>query len=152
MHSLILRRAKSEDGPRLLTWRNDPVVVAMSKSQAPVEEREHQRWMEFNVSQGYPDHIVLIAESDFVPVGVIRFDVLKTDVMSYRVSISVGAEHRGRGFGQQILDSACDAMTDSTLYAEVDRDNVASCKIFERSGFVPIDNKGRFTVLRRMAA
>jgi hypothetical protein len=76
--------------------RNDPQTQAASRSTAPVAQSDHDRWMEFNIGYGYPEHLVFMADTDFGSVGVIRFDGDKSDVMTYSVSITVAPQYRGR--------------------------------------------------------
>ena len=55
--------------------------------------------------------------------------------MSFRVSITVGSDHRGKGLGYEMLDRACHVMGDSILTAEIKSSNMASRRIFEKCGF-----------------
>jgi RimJ/RimL family protein N-acetyltransferase len=132
---LDLRPATIEDSDLLFDWRNDPVTRAFSRSTAIIPREDHDRWMQFNVLQGYPTHLVMIAETENGPVGVVRFDADKGDVMSFRVSITIAPYHRRTGLGFAILAEACRYMGEYTLSAEIRYENDASIKIFERCGF-----------------
>lgn len=138
MH-LMLRQATMADSDMLLAWRNDETTRAFSKSTKVVPEADHRSWMKLNVEAGYPTHIVMIAETDVGPAGVVRFDTDKGDVMTYWVSITVAPKVRGRGFGQNMLEQACHYANDYTLKAEIRGNNKASITIFERCGFQEID-------------
>lgn len=130
-----MRPALQTDSDLLFEWRNDAETRALSHNTALVEHHDHERWMQFNVLNGYPAHVVMIADSELGALGVIRFDVLKTDVMSYIVSIAIAPRFRGQGYGGQSLAEACRLMGEYTLIAEIRPENAGSIRIFERCGF-----------------
>jgi L-amino acid N-acyltransferase YncA len=144
-----MRPATLDDGDALLTWRNDPVTCANSRSTATVPREDHQRWMQFNVTQGYPQHLVLIADSDVGRVGVVRFDASRGDVMTYEASITVAPEHRGRGHAKTMLSEACAYMTDYTIDAVIRADNMPSRRAFEACGFDQIGSDHGFIKYRK---
>lgn len=148
---LDLRQATMGDSDRLFTWRNDPVTRQWSASTAEIRREDHDRWMQLNVLQGYPAHLVLIADTDIGPVGTVRFDGVKKDVMSYSVSINVAPEHRGKKYGYAMLDLACKMMPDSTLLADIKTRNLASHSIFRKCGFEEQARSGEFVRYRRDA-
>lgn len=144
-----LRPANLSDTADLLVWRNDPVTCANSRSTATVPAEDHARWMEFNVVRGYPEHIVLIAESDLGKVGVVRFDAKRADVMNYEVGITVAPKHRGKGMGTEMLKQACGFMHDFMLDAEIRRGNHASKTMFWHCGFEEIGSSDVYLQFRR---
>ena len=146
---LDLRPAKMSDADRLLKWANDPVARAWSKSATPITSDDHDRWMQFNVLMGYPQHIVMIAETEDGPVGVVRFDAKKRDVLSYTVSINMDPNYRGNGLGYAVLAEACRMMQENTLLAEMRYENAASINIFERCGFRLVGDDGAFVQYKR---
>jgi ribosomal protein S18 acetylase RimI-like enzyme len=91
----------------------------------------------------------LVAESDVGSVGVVRFDCKKTDVLAYDVSITIAPQHRGKGFGANVLADACSYMGDYTLDAEVRKDNTASRRLFEQCGFEEVSRSSTFLNYRR---
>ncbi len=137
------------DADQLFEWANDPDTRASSKSSAPIPRGDHDRWMQFNVLQGYPQHMVMIADTDSGSVGVVRFDAERQDVMRYRVSITVAPKFRGQRLAHGILAESCRMMQESTLLAEVNAGNAASRRIFEKCGFEEIGSKGEFVQLKR---
>lgn len=147
-----LRIATMTDSDILFAWRNDPVTQAFSRSTAPIPREDHDRWMKFNVLLGYPQHIVLIADSEFGSVGVVRFDAEKHDAMAYEVSITVAPQHRGKGTARGILHTACDYMGDYTINAEVKSDNVRSRRVFESCGFDEIGRSSGYLQYRKEPA
>jgi RimJ/RimL family protein N-acetyltransferase len=144
-----LRPATMDDAADLLAWRNDPVTLASFRSTEPVQPEDHQRWMQFNVQQGYPVHMVIIAENEFGKLGVVRFHADRTDCMTYEASITIAPKHRGRGHALEILEQACAYMHESTLVAEIRRENYRSRKIFAQCGFQLTDASTDFVLYRR---
>ena len=132
---LDMRPATMADADQLFTWANDFHTRAYSKSHNVIPREDHDRWMQFNVLQGYPKHIVMIADTEHGSVGVVRFDSIGGDVMTYRVSITMAPQFRGRKLARGVLAEACRLMQESTLLAEIRPDNIASKTIFERCGF-----------------
>jgi RimJ/RimL family protein N-acetyltransferase len=132
---LELRPATVADSESLFAWRNDPVTMACSKSTAPVSREDHDRWMKFSVAQGYPEHIVLMADDGPASVGVVRFDSSRRDEMVYHASITVAPQHRGRGYSALMLALACSYMPEYAIRAEIRANNTVSRKTFERCGF-----------------
>jgi RimJ/RimL family protein N-acetyltransferase len=147
-----LRFANPGDADRLFAWRNDPVTLACFRSTAAVPREDHDRWMKFNVESGFGEHIVLIAEDAGEPIGVIRFDADRKDIMSYDVSITVAPEHRDRGFASKILAHACGLVQDFSLNAEVRHENMASKRVFESCGFSTVRSDDRFVTYRKNAS
>lgn len=129
-----MRPARATDADDLLAWRNDPVTLACSRSTAEVSREDHDRWMQFNVEQGYPQHLVMIADGGSDSLGVVRFDAMR-DLMSYTVSITVAPQHRGKGLANGVLTEACRHMHEYTLHAEVRQENTASRRLFAHCGF-----------------
>jgi len=146
---MILRPATLADADRLFSWRNDPVTCANSRSTAAVPREDHDRWVQFNVLQGYPEHLVMIAEGEQGSVGVVRFDAGKNDLMTYETSITVAPEARGLGIACMMLADACIYLPDFAISAEVRHDNIASRKVFERCGFEEIGREGGFLQYRK---
>lgn len=148
---LDLRRATMADRDRLLAWANDPDTRAWSRSPARISAEDHDRWMEFNVLNGYPTHVVMIADSDVGPVGVIRLDLKKNDVLTSNISITVAPEHRGKGYGYAMLDLISKLLPEQTLLAEINRNNRASLRIFGKCGFEEYDRGPDWRRFRRDA-
>ena len=144
-----LRRATMADGDKLLSWRNDPVTRACFRSTAPIANEDHARWMQSKVLQGFPEHIVLIAESDLGSLGVVRFDAAKDNVMTYETSVTLAPESRGKGLSRQILGAACKAVPQCALTTEVRVWNEVSRKMFEGCGFKEISRDADFIQYRR---
>lgn len=129
-----LRRARENDAPQLLEWRNDADSVRFSASRRPVSEGEHREWLAHRLSRPKPH--LWIAEADGCAVAQVRLDVVEG---TGTVSIAVGREHRGRGFGAATLRAMIEAIAGADdvrrLRALTDPANTASLHLFEGVGF-----------------
>lgn len=144
---LDLRPATMADADLLFGWANE--ARAWSKSTAAIQKDQHHQWMLLNVMTGYPAHWVLIADTDNGSVGTVRFD-MDRDVMTYRVSVTIGSDHRGKGYGLRALEYACNhLMPEAELLAEIKSDNLVSRRIFERCGFELTSRASEFVTYRR---
>jgi len=142
---LDMRPATMADADMLYEWVNDPLTRSMSTMGANhILREDHDNWMRFNVLQGYPQHIVMIADTEYGSVGVVRFDTDKRDTMRHRVSITIGPKFRGMHLASGVLAEACRLMDESTLVAEIKKTNAPSISIFERCGFEKVSESNVF--------
>lgn len=125
---MILRRATAADALDLLAWRNDPLTRAMSRSHEEIGEAAHRAWLARALAD--PKVTLLIGEVGAEKLGMVRFDHLEPT----KVSINVNPAHRGRGHGYGLLSQAL-AQVEGDVVAEVQDDNLASRRLFERAGF-----------------
>ncbi|HZU82952.1 MAG TPA: pseudaminic acid synthase [Polyangiaceae bacterium] len=143
-----LEPATRDDGPLLLSLRNDPVARSMSTSTAPVKPEEHAAWLAATLERD--DRVLLVARSGGSPIGYARLDLAGA---AAEVSIAVSAQARGHGFGTAILravEPAARARGVSLLTARIRDENTASVRAFKRAGyyaFVPRDVGGAAFVL-----
>ena len=111
---LTLRKAMLQDSALLLALRNDPVTVAMSITNKPVTEAEHDRWLvrvlcdtSWHVYVAMADvRVEAWQPEDWQPVGTGRLQESEPTVVT--VSYAIGAPWRGRGYGGQVLDQLCE--------------------------------------------
>lgn len=125
---MILRRAAAADALDVLAWRNDPLTRAMSRSHEEIGEAAHRAW--FAKVLADPKVTLLIGEVGAEKLGMVRFDHHEPT----EVSINVNPAHRGRGHGYALLSQAL-AQVEGDIVAEVQDDNRASRRLFERAGF-----------------
>jgi RimJ/RimL family protein N-acetyltransferase len=144
-----LRFATPADNYRLFAWRNDPVTRAAFRSTEPISGEDHERWMKFNVEEGYAEHVVLIAEKEKESIGVVRFDADKDDIMSYEVSLTIAPGYRGRRLAGEVLARACHLIEDFALTAQIREENIPSRRVFEECGFAIVGREGGFINYRR---
>jgi UDP-2,4-diacetamido-2,4,6-trideoxy-beta-L-altropyranose hydrolase len=132
---VTLRAAREEDSEMLMALRNDSDAVRFSVSGRAVSSEEHEHW--FRVVRSDPSRCrIWIAEDGIEPVGQVRVDL---NGNSGTVSITVAAEHRGRGIGTSMLKAviakAGTAGAPPRLNALVRSDNAASLHAFAAAGF-----------------
>ncbi len=95
------------------------------------------------MAAGRPKGWVWIGDVDGTSVGVVR---VSTD---FEVSITVGREHRGKGYSKGMLAKAIEMMRDHDLMAEIKETNAASQHIFTQAGFERVSDDGTFGWYRR---
>ncbi|HSI22799.1 MAG TPA: UDP-2,4-diacetamido-2,4,6-trideoxy-beta-L-altropyranose hydrolase [Methylophilaceae bacterium] len=80
-----LRVAAEDDCEAIFNWRNHDAIRAVSKNPSPISWEDHVAW--FSSVLRDPDRVLLIAERDSVPVGVLRFDIehAKAEISIYIV-------------------------------------------------------------------
>ena len=144
-----LRRVRAEDCERLWAWRNEELVRAMSLSSEPITWDTHRSW--FSTKLADPRCLIFLGVNlEEQPVGQVRFDL--DEHVSAEVSITVGEEWRGRGYGTALLAAGMRKIATAgvaVLHALIKPGNVASIGMFERVGFRRIGElkAGRATVL-----
>lgn len=150
--SFTWRQAQAFDCAVLLDWRNDPVSVLHSKSRAPISEKDHSRW--FVDALRNDNTVLLIAETNGLPIATTRFDRSPSDSLVYLVSITVAPSHRRKGMGKQLLSSAISnffSSRNADLVADVHQYNLASQKIFTSAGFLEEKADSEFKQFRYSA-
>ncbi|MDQ3139126.1 MAG: UDP-2,4-diacetamido-2,4,6-trideoxy-beta-L-altropyranose hydrolase [Pseudomonadota bacterium] len=140
--ALVFRKAETDDSEMVWLWRNDPEARAASQTQLPVPWPAHQAW--YDRALVSPDRLLLVAEAEGKPVGVVRFDKQPDD--AFEISINVRPDARGRGAGTAILAGACRAFLESVgparLDATIHENNPGSQRIFRGLGFKPDEELG----------
>ncbi|MGJ7516016.1 UDP-2,4-diacetamido-2,4,6-trideoxy-beta-L-altropyranose hydrolase [Pseudomonas baetica] len=132
---LQIRRATLDDARLLFDGRNDEVVRRWSMNAQTIDWSQHQQWLA--ASLGDPQRLLLIAEADDGPVGVLRYDLHGLDA---EVSIYLFHQRHGLGWGKALLTRGeafvrrhwpqLNAITAQVLPA-----NQPSLKLFSESGF-----------------
>lgn len=141
MRTVSLREADHKDETLLLRWRNDAEAVKWSATPTKVSEEEHHNWFTKALRSELTG--IYIGVADMVPVGVIRFDTIKTeDGDKIFISITVAPECRGKGFGKILLTAGCLMMRDYNLNAIISAKNEKSISIFTKCGFA---ENGKFS-------
>lgn len=102
---------------------------------------EHVKWFD-NILK-FEDKILLISLLDKEKIGVVRFDFKENGV--YEVSINLNPLHRGKGYGQKVLESSIAFFLQlnpdvNKLYAMFKKINTASKNTFLKNGFDLIEN------------
>lgn len=122
--SILLRPATLSDAIMLYEWRNDPLTRIQSLNSEPVDLPQHLVWIETVIKN--PKQRLYVAEVDTIPIGTCRADF---DGSQFRLSWTVAPNHRGKGFGLEMVRRLCQLHT--PYIAEVKKENQASIKIAE---------------------
>lgn len=139
MDALHVRAAGQRDSAILFAWRNDPSTRSASLNTAEISWNDHNEW--FTASLVATNRHILIIEKvspgSVVSLGMCRFDV---NLESVEISINLDPVMRGKGLALGVLRSAINHFwnTDpgnADITARVRRENIASCRLFERAGF-----------------
>jgi RimJ/RimL family protein N-acetyltransferase len=123
---LRLRRVTAEDRQLLFRWANDPVVRDNSFHSNTIDWEEHCAWFAAKIQD--PACLLFLALLDGErPLGLVRFDLQGHSAI---VSVSIGAEFRGQGWGGTVIRKACEALFAARPVAKVNacikKDNIAS--------------------------
>ena len=132
---LRLRKVRGEDCQALWTWRNEELVRAMSLSSEPITWDRHRSW--FRAKLADPRCFMFLGVNcEERPVGEVRFDL--EEHANAEVSIAVGEEWRGRGYGTALLAAGMRKIIRAgvrVVHALIKPANLASIRMFERLGF-----------------
>lgn len=131
---LNIRRTTVKDAQLLWKWANDAETRAASFTTARIPWETHLAW--FSERLVDPETFLYIAVDDGEPIGQLRFK-LEGDIAI--VSVSVAGEHRGKGYGKELLCLGTDKVFEDsrakTVNAYVKSSNAASQRAFLRAGF-----------------
>lgn len=129
-----LRRASAEDAELFFRWANDPDVRRNSFRSDPIAWSDHVRW--FSAKLRSASTAIWVLEVGGMPAGQVRYEA---EGETAEVGISIGAEHRGRGYSVELLrrsaDLACRKLAVRKLIALVIEGNEASRKAFLHAGY-----------------
>jgi RimJ/RimL family protein N-acetyltransferase len=141
MNNLKIRRAEVSDTIIYFKWVNNPEVRAYSYSSEVISWEDHVNWFSNKIND--PNYIFFIFEnSSNEKIGQVRFE--KIDDQNYLIGVSVASEHRGKGYGSEMLKMSCAKIknihSDSIIHAYIKIENNASTFIFEKAGFLYKEN------------
>ncbi|MBO8217655.1 GNAT family N-acetyltransferase [Prochlorococcus marinus] len=135
---MYIRKARRNDCEMLFIWRNDPLAREMFINNENINFEEHLSWFENSLLN--PNRHIYIGELENKMFGVCRFDLdQKTNVSD--ISININPVFRGKGLSQNFLLEAIDLYEleiESTLNANIKRENIPSQIIFKKAGFLNI--------------
>lgn len=128
-----IREATINDATVLFDWANDPETRKNSFNSGPIEWNHHIHWFKKKLDDAKSK--IYILQYNEMTVGVVRFEINETTI----IGVTVAPDHRGMGFGAEILKTACNTFwgnnTDSIL-AYIKKGNIASQHVFEKAGFI----------------
>lgn len=132
---ISFRLATESDATMIYGWRNAEEVRKFSRDTRSISWEDHSAWLKKSVV--LDDRIVLIAECDSNPSGVLRFDLFEN---SAEVSIYLSPAVVGRGIGSSVLSEGVRWFRArfpevKRLRAEIRPENERSARAFAIAGF-----------------
>ena len=134
--TLLVKVAVKDDFSALLAMKSDPEAIKWSGfSAAP--DPTNRTWFDAMLSD--PNRRVFIGFIDQEPVAYAQFK-READTDRFGISYGVAENHRGRGYGAEVLKKAMEQMTAATggqgrgYEAWIADDNIASQKAAKNAG------------------
>lgn len=138
---LTIRPAGFTDAEPLWRLANDPAVRAASWNRASIPWDTHVTWLLRTVDSSTARLYVGYVGAQFV--GQARLDRSSSGIT---VSVSVAREERGKGYGLALIQRMTEKASSwagnpmrsrpPRLWAEVMDGNTASCRAFEKAGYI----------------
>jgi RimJ/RimL family protein N-acetyltransferase len=134
--SLFLRDAKLFDAELTYGWATDPAIRLHSFNKEKIEWENHNKWFSDRLTDINCDYYILNNEGS--NIGSIRFDIEKTG--NAMISYLIDPIFHGKGFGKIIVEYGVEMLRArrndvKQVYGLVQKQNVASIRIFEKLGF-----------------
>ena len=141
---LKLRAPEPEDLDLLLDWENNPAFWTISQTRVPFSKWAMKRYIEnahADIITAQQLRLMMVCKETYSPIGAV--DLFEYDAINRRagLGILIGKQSdRGKGYGADaleiILQYAKEILALHQLYAHVLEENVASCNLFEKVGFI----------------
>lgn len=141
--AINLRAVERRDAPLLHRWFNDPVLMRGWGWSAPVRSLadvagQLEEWLAREGVLGRPE--ALIVESlDGDPIGLVVLRVDRPEARSVELSLLIDADHWGRRFGTDVLQTALEACFDGwgvhRVGVSVEEDNEPALALYCSLGF-----------------
>lgn len=130
-----LRGVTAADSASLYAWRNHDINRRHALDARPIAQATHEAWFASRLQD--PDCVLLIAEDEGGPVGVLRYDI---DGDSTTVSIYLVPGRHGQGRGGVLLLAGerwlrANRPEVAEIEAEILGSNRASLNVFAESGY-----------------
>lgn len=133
---LKIRKAREDDVSLLYIWVNNDDVRRNALNPKKIKWEEHEAWFEGKMSNPYSK--IFILENINHPIGQIRYD--RKDEGFWDIDFFIDKKFRGMGLGQKIIELSLNKIS-GIVRAVVKKENVASCKVFEKLGFQREENE-----------
>jgi len=119
-----------EDWEILLKWRNDPAVRQRSISTEEIKEDNHKQYIKNLIKDENKKQYLFLVHNN--PAGTIRQDIIGKN--SYELSYIISPNEQGKKLGELMIRLFIHNKEGEFLCA-IKKDNIASIKAAERSGF-----------------
>ncbi len=139
---LKIRNARLKDTRFIYNLRNDIISRKHSLNKKKIKYKDHFFWLKKKINKKRDKIFIICNKTANKNIAYVRFD--KMDLFT-RVSIAIDKKFRGRGFSKNILSMAENQLNKvSILFAEVNKKNIASYKLFEKNNYVLLNKKKNF--------
>jgi len=145
--NITQRNASLSDWQLILNWRNSVDARKFSVNPKILSKDEHMDWLASRLERIRTDPFLLFFENG-TEVGFSRFDFVQDSNNIFEISIVVDSKVQGIGLGTRILQDSCkfffDLHLDGIVRARVHKMNIASQRIFTKTGFLETSCEGEF--------
>ena len=130
------RFAKIDDEELLLNWANDPLVRANSFQSSIILKKDHKKWFYSCLKNPDNSKILIVETENSLPIGQVR--ITKKN-QKWVIDFSLASFARRKRIGSKLLNLAITKFKEegiTSFFAEVKESNKASCKTFDKNGFI----------------
>ncbi|GEM_PF-141822 len=132
--SIFLKVITKKDTDYLFKLVNEKSVRGNALNSKLITYNEHQKWFNEKLEDIKNNKSkIYLCEFNNNLIGQIRID---KKGMFWIVDIAIELKYRSQGFGHKILDSMLKTNRDKIFIAYINKKNISSIKIFEKTGFV----------------
>lgn len=136
--NITLRKFTAADIPNKVRWINDESNNTYLHYELPLEIEKTQRW--FETIRDRADRYDAVIAVDGVAVGVIgllNIDRVNLKAEYYITLGEVSYKRKGISYiaSKQLLKYAFEVLEMNKVYLNVDANNIAACKLYEKLGF-----------------
>lgn len=150
MHKVLIRPLRFEDASVSWKWRNDPEVWKHtgSRPNIVITEEIEKQWVLEKLEEHNSARFAI--EVDDVYVGNIQLtNIVEKETAEYHVFIG-DKSYWGKGVASlataQIIRYAKNLLNLQSLYLHVRPENISAIKVYEKSGFVKINDDVKMTL------
>ncbi len=144
----MILRASEADSELFFELRNASDTVRLSKTKTAIIWDDHVHW--FKVALSCPNYFLYVALSSKDKIGYVRFHLVNDHAI---VSIALKAMYQGKGISKLVLEKAitelCHSSKPNYIDAEVNKDNIASQRLFNSIGFKKIKEDGDYFIYEK---
>lgn len=132
---LFVRKVNADDVKTLFEWANDPMVRTNAINGSAISLDSHMAW--FSKKMNAKDTYMYLCLIQDKAIGQVRFDM---EEGFFLIDYSLAGHMRGKGLASLMLDRAIARLLEDyngevRLKAIVKKENIASCKVFEKLAF-----------------
>lgn len=132
----------SEEHTRLLyEWANEAETRKNAFHTDQIPYSTHVEWFSHKLAD--PNSIIYICKENELEIGQLRLDVEEAKAV---ISYSIAKEHRGKGYGTELIGKAEELIKGNPsmgkvkcLIGKVKYENIGSQKCFEKNSFIKYD-------------